>query len=173
MSFDTQFKKGCIPHNRGKGIHSSFCPICNNPYERKTIKLCLVCKTKRCRKCNKIKPLIEFYKDKTTTSGFDARCKSCRQKQKKKSKESQKRQNIKKYGLTLEEFTAMLEKQKGVCAICGNPEIKRMLSIDHNHKTGYVRGLLCTACNFKLGVIENKEFINKAHKYIEKAGKLR
>ena len=51
------------------------------------------------------------------------------------------------YDLTLNEFYAMNEKQNGVCAICGNPPKKRRLSVDHDHTTKKVRGLLCDVCN--------------------------
>ena len=60
-----------------------------------------------------------------------------------------------KYGLTLEDYDNMLEQQKGVCAICGgiNPSGRR-LAVDHDHKTGEIRGLLCQHCNTHLGWYE-------------------
>ena len=66
----------------------------------------------------------------------------------------------------------MLEKQNGNCAICNKPEfntrggIIRHLSIDHDHKTGKIRGLLCFKCNTKLGILEDKDFAKKAKKYL-------
>lgn len=51
---------------------------------------------------------------------------------------------------TVEEFEAMLEEQGGVCAICGR-DGERTLHVDHDHKTGKVRGLLCDNCNHGLG----------------------
>lgn len=54
------------------------------------------------------------------------------------------------YGLTAAEYDALLEAQGGRCAICrGKPKSKR-LAVDHNHKTGEVRGLLCSRCNHDL-----------------------
>ena len=44
----------------------------------------------------------------------------------------------------------MLAAQRGVCAICGRPPKTRRLAVDHNHKTGRVRGLLCPWCNRSL-----------------------
>jgi hypothetical protein len=51
--------------------------------------------------------------------------------------------------VTPEEYAALFSEQGGVCAICGNPpkEGGRALHVDHNHKTGEVRGLLCHYCN--------------------------
>jgi uncharacterized Zn finger protein (UPF0148 family) len=64
------------------------------------------------------------------------------------------KQQISLYGLTVEQYDAILMEQKCVCAICGKPEkssSKGVLSIDHDHVTGKVRGLLCDTCNSGLG----------------------
>lgn len=45
------------------------------------------------------------------------------------------------------EYDRLLTKQNGVCAICGRPPKTRKLHIDHDHKTGRIRGLLCVRCN--------------------------
>src|SRR5688572_1964204 len=55
---------------------------------------------------------------------------------------------VKKFGLTAEDFWAMLERQNGKCAICnGDPNGQGRLHIDHDHETNRVRGLLCSRCN--------------------------
>jgi hypothetical protein len=65
------------------------------------------------------------------------------------------RQNlIKRYGITLENYEAMLEAQDGGCYICGNPPNAKRLHVDHCHETGAVRGLLCAGCNRTLGWLE-------------------
>lgn len=54
------------------------------------------------------------------------------------------------YGLTPEQYDELLRRQGGRCAICrGRPKSKR-LAVDHDHKTGAVRGLLCSRCNHDL-----------------------
>ena len=42
-----------------------------------------------------------------------------------------------------------------VCFLCKKPELDRRLSVDHNHKTGKIRSLLCRQCNFLVGYVEN------------------
>ncbi len=67
-----------------------------------------------------------------------------------------------KYHLTPEQYDAMLVKQNGVCAICKQAETSldtrinkvRRLAIDHDHRTGKIRGLLCNRCNKLLGQVE-------------------
>src|SRR5262245_42197596 len=58
------------------------------------------------------------------------------------------------FGITLEDFDAMLEAQGGGCAICGRPALEgTSLHVDHEHETGVVRGLLCFTCNGALGML--------------------
>jgi endogenous inhibitor of DNA gyrase (YacG/DUF329 family) len=79
-------------------------------------------------------------------------------------------QLLRRYGITINEYDALLLAQNGVCAICGKPPTRRRLDIDHNHKTGQVRGLLCEGCNRHIGFIENNpDFIHKAANYLEES----
>lgn len=71
-----------------------------------------------------------------------------------------------KYKMTLEQYDKMFKEQNGVCAICGGSQFTNRLSVDHNHETGEVRGLLCSTCNPKLGIVEDKDFIKKALSYL-------
>lgn len=79
------------------------------------------------------------------------------------------RHTLKKYGLTEDTYAELLEQQGGVCAICSRPEQEsdRLLSVDHCHKTGAVRGLLCNPCNRAIGQLgDNLELLSKAHDYL-------
>src|SRR5438046_1388392 len=54
------------------------------------------------------------------------------------------------YGMTIETYERLLRFQGGLCAICRRPPKRRRLAVDHNHKTGAIRGLLCFACNHRV-----------------------
>jgi hypothetical protein len=85
-----------------------------------------------------------------------------------------------KFGITLEEYNQINQSQGGVCAICegvnttrtkgttSGKNIKMSLAVDHNHKTGKVRGLLCSNCNTSLGSFkDNPALLRKAISYLE------
>lgn len=60
-----------------------------------------------------------------------------------------------KFGITLEEYEAMVEAQNGLCYVCKLPPKEgKGLGVDHSHKTGKVRALLCASCNFWVGLAE-------------------
>lgn len=75
---------------------------------------------------------------------------------------------MRRYGLTPEQVQAMLEAQNHVCAICNNPF--GLQNIDHCHKTGKVRGILCVNCNRGLGAFgDNIRNMEKALEYLKHA----
>lgn len=81
----------------------------------------------------------------------------------------------KKYGIDIVEYQRMLVDQRGVCASCEKPETRvengviRMLSVDHNHTTGAVRGLLCSGCNLAIGyACDDPEVLIRAAAYLKK-----
>jgi hypothetical protein len=78
------------------------------------------------------------------------------------------------YGISLADYDRMLSEQRGVCRICGvHPRHGRNngrgnLAVDHCHKTGKVRGLLCGRCNTGLGLYEDEpDFLKSAIHYLE------
>lgn len=61
-----------------------------------------------------------------------------------------------RYGISIEEYDRLAESQNHACKICGSTDSKRgndFLMVDHNHKTGEVRGLLCSPCNAAIGLL--------------------
>jgi hypothetical protein len=82
----------------------------------------------------------------------------------------------KRFGISAQKYDEMMDAQGGVCAICGNPEImidkrgiKMSLAVDHCHKTGEIRGLLCKNCNHGLGNFKDDQgLLRKALDYLRK-----
>ena len=77
------------------------------------------------------------------------------------------------WGLTLEDYDEMLESQGGGCAICGKSledelrDIGKRLAVDHCHKTGEIRGLLCMSCNLGISKFDDDpELTTKATEYL-------
>jgi hypothetical protein len=74
---------------------------------------------------------------------------------------------VKSYGLPARELDAMLARQGGVCAICGERPKRRGLAVDHCHRTGRVRGFLCHACNGGLGLFrDDGGLLSRAIEYL-------
>lgn len=77
------------------------------------------------------------------------------------------------FGITNEDYLQMLTSQHGKCAICTKtPEEGIFLCVDHDHKTGKIRGLLCHRCNKLLGFAQDSvETLNEAISYLRKSSK--
>ena len=79
-----------------------------------------------------------------------------------------------RYGITIEEYESLVALQGNKCAICGRVGGEgrgKVLHIDHNHKTGVVRGLLCKSCNQGIGLIgEVPELLEAAARYLRERG---
>lgn len=153
--------------------------------------------TRACNKCGVEKDLISsFYKDKNGRNGRKSICKQCSNKNRVKNyaenrghqrqvkdawnarnpesiKKTQKKKELRlRYGLTPSQYEELLSIQNGVCAICGNvcPSGKK-LAVDHNHDTGFVRGLLCIKCNTAIGKLnDDPNMLRKALAYLEAGG---
>ncbi len=74
-----------------------------------------------------------------------------------------------KYGLTSEQYDALLLAQNDACAICLRVLKTRNYAVDHNHKTGEIRGLLCSTCNKDIlgKARDSPEVLRRAADYLE------
>lgn len=113
---------------------------------------------KRCSSCKKEKKYSEFSKAAGQRDGHHSYCRDCDKWKKIETR----------YGLRKFEFLERFETQEGCCDSCGKKfkgSKDTDICVDHNHKTGKVRGLLCTKCNRDLvAAIENENFF-KAFRY--------
>ncbi len=82
-----------------------------------------------------------------------------------------------KYGIDTETYQKMLAEQDNRCAICRKDFLQKKKkvwnrndepTVDHCHKTGKVRGILCRRCNLLLSTIEDNNFVQKANQYLNK-----
>jgi len=75
------------------------------------------------------------------------------------SRYSKRQRILKQYGISEKLYNSILGNQLGVCAICCETNSNgQTLSIDHDHKTGEIRGLLCIKCNSAVGILERVGF---------------
>lgn len=75
---------------------------------------------------------------------------------------------MRRYGLSKEVFDGMVLSQENRCKICGiDFPSGRSPCVDHDHRTGRVRGVLCISCNRSLGVLENRKFVEAASNYLK------
>ena len=144
---------------------------------------------KICRVCKALKPMDEFYIDRSKKDDLRTECKLCscqrakefRQKNPEKvkqgwheynnSKRGRKNRRTSKlkskYNLTLEQHEQIYLAQDGRCVLCGDSVAYSKVHTDHDHKTGRVRGLLCCKCNMGLGFFgDSIEGLQRAIQYL-------
>jgi hypothetical protein len=142
--------------------------------------------SKICTKCDISKNLTEFPIRNNSKDGHAGQCKLCCQLYNKNWKKSNPeyyktlwkdnklsetdRRLTRLYGTTLDQYNNLLRIQNGKCKICGKSatEFKRNLAVDHCHKTGKPRSLLCSNCNTGLGAFKDSiELLGLAQLYIK------
>ena len=75
------------------------------------------------------------------------------------------------YGITIDDYDAILKAQGGTCDICNGGTSKRHFAVDHNHKNGQVRGLLCARCNSGLAkFMDDITRLRRAVRYMKADG---
>jgi hypothetical protein len=134
--------------------------------------------TKFCSGCNQEKVSDDFNKDASCPTGLQYHCKLCRNKSyrelyKKNPKVYREKRLKSVYGITIAQYDEIFNLQGGRCAICGGLDTgnknHHKLSVDHDHKTKKVRGLLCHPCNVVLGQAkDNPDILEAAAKYLRK-----
>ena len=138
---------------------------------------------KQCAKCQQWLPRHKFAVDSKERDGLFYQCRECKAKRRKQTYDPHKvriRRLRNDYGITVNDYNQMLAEQGGVCAVCKQPETHmrnhmttktdevRRLSVDHDHKTGDARALLCSGCNVALGRMdEDPERIRALADYAE------
>lgn len=133
---------------------------------------------KICKKCKIEKKESEFYFQKGMKDGLKSNCKDCYyndvkiykkiyyQNNKIKIKDRDLKRN---YNISLEDYNFLLKEQNNKCFVCKSQEVdKKSLAVDHCHKTGKIRSLLCRRCNTILGLVEeNSNLLDLLKQYIE------
>lgn len=126
-----------------------WCSICSNKTRRERPKKHYPRSedNKKCGICKIVMSAENFWSDRIKTDGLAGDCKDC----------GRDRLYKKRFGITLEQYTSMLNEQWMMCAMCGKNEEEnnQRLCVDHDHETGQVRGLLCNTCNTGLGLLQD------------------
>jgi hypothetical protein len=125
---------------------------------------------KWCGDCGQVKPLESFVRTRATRTGYGSYCLPCHSVRCRAN--AAKRGGYRtyhlsrRYGITAEEADHLLEKQAGMCAICG---VALASHVDHDHETGAVRELLCFNCNGGLGQFkDDPDVLRAAADYVER-----
>lgn len=110
--------------------------------------------TWKCTDCKITKPKTEFGPHKSCKKGHQSYCRKC----------SQSRKRASKYKISLKKYK---ELKSTPCEICKELKISRLMAIDHCHKSGEVRGSLCTKCNSGIGMFNDSiELLMSACEYL-------
>lgn len=129
---------------------------------------------KWCPRCELYVPRTSFRTNRAASDGLYSYCAPCvsDQEQSDEMRQSRRASHFKRsYGLTIEQHTAMRKAQQGRCAICEQKfKTSQDINVDHDHKTGNVRALLCTRCNSRLAVMEDPAWITQASNYLIEHG---
>lgn len=144
---------------------------------------------KACTKCGQTKPLTDFYYSANGKAAknkiYKSACKECvkegarrwaRENPEHHARTRYAYELARTYGITIEEYEALVAKNGGGCAICGAAETKVhasgtvfRFSVDHCHETGKIRGILCMTCNRAIGMMkDNPQLLRKAAEYLER-----
>ena len=125
-----------------------------------------------CQKCTYNMPESAFYKRKNGSIVLSG-CKKCRRNAshvwRETHPEAKREWSLKSlYGIKIKEFNRQQAEQNNCCYICGRFFSKVRPTVDHNHETGFFRGLLCDLCNRGIGCFhDNPTALRRAADYLE------
>jgi hypothetical protein len=129
-----------------------------------------------CPKCKLLKPAEAYYISVAALGKRDSYCIECQKKRRvlrhhtAEGQAHEKNGSLqRRHGIDLEVYFAMLVSQSGLCAICSEPTSSPSgLSVDHDHRTGRIRGLLCSLCNMGIGNLRDDSVVlRRAVTYLE------
>ena len=117
-----------------------------------------------CRTCGKVKPLGEFPPRNRKDAVKLYRNRSCRPCVAAQHRDYELRT---RYGISAEDYDRRLAEQGGVCGLCGRePEGVKPFSVDHEHSTNRVRGIVCQPCNVAIGFFETRIDVERMREYL-------
>ena len=148
------------------------CEACAEPIEDGRAKNIRFCKRDECLRARQ-RARWDKYRRKAIEEGtFRGKINDYQRKYRAKTLYGKSYQLSTKYGLTLDDWEAMLEQAGHKCEICGRSEPEVKLCVDHDHATNQVRGVLCRACNRSIGQLgDSAEALLRAAQYLQKAEK--
>lgn len=152
-----------------KEMKEESCFAFQNKKLNKLMSACKDCNNKKQREFRKNNPELQKEIDRKAYQRQKAHRVEYARKYRKNNPEKTMDTNLKsKYGITRNEYLKILESQDFKCAICGKPqsEHSRNFALDHNHKSGKIRGIVCDGCNYGIGFLENH--FEKYFKYLKK-----
>jgi hypothetical protein len=169
---------------RTKSGFQGYCKACqrgSNTYQKRVARPKKEAKPKFCGICGELKNPDDFYFNRSSTDGRHPYCKPCARIYNKahpagpdakyRSDESARAAGLRRFGLSIDEFEAMLADQGGKCAICRTESCTtgRRFSVDHDKITGKIRGLLCRRCNQGIGWFDHDpQILTSAATYLLK-----
>lgn len=169
-------KNVCTVHGE---LNESNAYVCNEPSNKGGIRL-------RCKECTHIRRIEYYYRNREENIKKSSEwkkqnrehCNALERENRKKNLDlTRDKESCRKKGMTLELYYSMCNEQNNLCAICGNKEtrktrsgdISKRLSIDHCHKTNFIRGLLCHDCNTGIGKFRDDiDRLQSAINYLKK-----
>jgi hypothetical protein len=128
--------------------------------------------SKRCHDCRELKPLDKFPRNRSRSDGRGEYCKPCHNARTRASirrlyGDTRHYHLQQRYGIGADDLEDLITSQGGLCALCRS---RPAVQVDHDHRTGAIRGALCLQCNAGLGAFgDDPAIIASAIEYLERS----